>query len=168
MSRSRGPTVLTPRRFRLLLRLFPPFLAGRTRVVDVSDDFLRCRVRVRRSPLTRNLQGSIFGGTIFSAADPFFAMLYWQALARRGLRVQAWIRSARIVYLKPAESALTFEFEVAENEVRQALEALEREGRFARLHTTRAVDEQGQVCAVVELEVYLRRPRDDRREAAAF
>jgi hypothetical protein len=110
----------------------------------------------------------MFGGTIFAAADPFFAMLYWQVLARRGLRVQAWIKGARIEYLKPAESELTIDFALTEEDVAGAQRALEREGRYSRTHTARAVDRQGQVCAVIELVVYLRRPRGGQREVAAF
>lgn len=168
MGRGKGPRVWSARWFKLALNLYPPFLFGRTRVLSVDEGFRRCTVRVRPSLLTRNLQGTIFGGTIFSAADPFHALLYWQLFARRGVRVQAWLKSARIDYLRPAASDLALEFALSEEDVEAARSALDREGRFARTFRTEAIDLQGQVCSVIETEVYLRRPRDKQRDTSGF
>lgn len=164
----RSPRVLSERRGKLLLNLFPPFLFGRIRVLEIGPGFRTCRVRVKPSLLTRNLQGTMFGGTIFSAADPFHALLYWQIFAHRGLRVQAWLKSARIEYRRPAATALTFEFAVTEADIREAQARLESEGRFSKMHRTEAVDEHGRVCAVVDTEVYLRLPRAEQPEVSAF
>ncbi len=168
MGRGKSPRVWSERWFRLVLNLYPPFLFGRTRVLSVGRDFRSCTVRVRPSFLTRNLQGSIFGGTIFSAADPFHALLYWQVFAHRGLRVQAWLKSARIEYRRPASSDLTFVFELSEDDVDQAQVALDHEGRFAKVFRTEAIDRGGQVCAEIHTEVYLRRPREEQEDTSGF
>ena len=131
----------------------------------MSDDFLDCTVKVRRSILTRNLQGSIFGGTIFSSADPFHAIMYWQALAHRGIQVQAWLRAASIRYLKPATTALTIHFVIAADDIDEAVGSLNNTGRFVKTHRVEVVDANGQVCAVVDAEVYLRTPRSGPRES---
>jgi acyl-coenzyme A thioesterase PaaI-like protein len=151
-----------------MLNLYPPFLFNRIRVLEFGAEFTTCRVRVARSVLTRNLQGTIFGGTIFSAADPFYALMFWQIFARRGERVQAWLRSANIRYLRPAATALTLEFRLTDAQVREATEQMKRAGRFVRSFHTAAVNREGTVCAEIETEVYLRRPRDDQPEASAF
>lgn len=164
----KGPRVWSERWFRLVLNLYPPFLFGRTRVVRVSPDFRSCTARVKPSFLTRNLEGSIFGGTIFSAADPFHALLYWQVFAHRGVRVQAWLKSARIDYRRPASSDLTFEFELSDEDIDEAQIALDRDGRFAKTFKTEAIDRDGQVCAEIHTEVYLRRPRKEQRDTSGF
>lgn len=84
MSRAGSPTRFTPRRMRRLLNLYPPFLFQRVRIARIAEGFLACDVRVKKSFLTRNLQGTTFGGTIYSAADPIYALLLWQAVAHRG------------------------------------------------------------------------------------
>ena len=168
MGGRKGPRVWSERWFRLVLNFYPPFLFGRTRVLSVGRDFRSCTVRVRPSFLTRNLQGSIFGGTIFSAADPFHALLYWQVFAHRGLRVQAWLKSARIEYRRPASSDLTFVFELSEDDVDQAQIALDHDGRFAKVFKTEAIDRGGQVCAEIHTEVYLRRPREEQKDTSGF
>lgn len=165
---ARAPRVLSERRARWLLNLFPPFLFNRIRVIEFSPEFRSCRVRVKPSLLTRNLQGTMFGGTIFSAADPFHALLYWQVFAHRGLRIQAWLKSATIDYRRPVATALTFEFTLSEADIREAEQRLRSDGRFSKVHRTEAVDEQGQVCAVVDTEVYLRIPRAEQPAASAF
>ena len=83
-------------------------------------------------------------------------------------QVQAWLREAKIRYLKPAHSALTLEFALSDEQVEAAREALEREGRFKVWHRTEAIDRQQQVCAVVDTEVYLRLPKVKRYEPAEF
>ena len=168
MGRGKSPRVWSERWFKLVLNLYPPFLFGRTRVVRVGRDFRSCTVRVRPSFLTRNLQGSLFGGTIFSAADPFHALLYWQVFAHRGVRVQAWLKSARIAYRRPASSDLIFEFSLSEEDIEEAQAALDRDGRFAKTFRTEAIDRDGQVCTEVHTEVYLRRPREEQRDTSGF
>lgn len=111
------PRVLSESRLKWSLNFFPPWLVQGIRVVEVGPGFRRCRVRVRRSFLTGNLSGTTFGGTIFSAADPVHAVMYWQILAHRGLRVQAWLRSASIRHLRPAATALTLDFVLTDADV---------------------------------------------------
>ncbi len=168
MNPDHPPRTLPVRRIRWMLNLFPPLLFNRIRVVALSDDFLDCTVRVSRSLLTRNLQGSTFGGTIFSSADPFYAVMYWQALAHRGTHVQAWLRSSSIRYLKPAKTALTLRFTLTEEDIREALRALEQQGHFAKQHRVEIMDSFDIVCAVADTEVYLRTPRSGQREAGGF
>lgn len=159
---------VSPRRLRRLLNLFPPWLFQRIRVAEIDPDFRRSVVRVRRSRLTANLQGTTFGGTIYSAADPMFAILYWQVLAHRGVRVQGWSRSAAIRYLAPATTTLTLEFAISDEDIARAVKALERDGKYAYTHAVEAIDEAGRTCAVAEVEVFLRRPRDGRKAASAY
>jgi len=168
MGRPHRPRVLSPRATRRLLNFYPPFLFQAIRVVHLSDDLRTCRVRVRPSWRTRNLGGTIFGGTIYAAADPIYAILMWQIAARRGLAVQAWLRGAKVRYLKPAATETTYEFRIDDEVVEEAVDALERHGRWKRWFVTDAVDRAGAVCAVLETEVYLRRAGGERRETSGF
>ncbi len=168
MGRERTPRIFSERQLRWILNLYPPLLFQRVRVTEVGRGCRSCRVEVRRSLLTRNLNGTTFGGAIFSAADPFYALLYWQAFARMGHRVRTWLKSGRIRYLQPARTRLTLEFELTDEHVERALRTLEHEGRYECWHTTRAVDTRGVICAEIDTEVYLRLPRADQRETSAF
>jgi acyl-coenzyme A thioesterase PaaI-like protein len=163
-----GPRVWTERQCKWRLNLYPPFLLNRIRVQEIGPGFLTCRVLVHRSILTRNLQGSTFGGTLYSAADPIYALMYWQIFAHRGERVQAWLRSATVRYLKPASGRVSFEFVLTDDDVERACAALAQHGRYAHTHRADAVNSDGQVCAVVDTEVYIRRPRSGKKGVSAF
>lgn len=151
---------------RWLLNLYPPFLFGGIRVDAVEDGMRYCRVRIRKSLLSRNLHGTTFGGTMYAAADPFHALMYWQQFARRGTRVDVWTRSATIRFLRPATSALTLEFRLDETEVESAARDLDATGKADRVHRVEAIDRHGRVCAIIEAEAHMRLPgaaTEDRR-----
>jgi acyl-coenzyme A thioesterase PaaI-like protein len=164
MVESPSPRVPQPRRLSRglalwLLRLYPPLLFAGVTAWELSSDFRRCTVRVRRSLLNRNLNGTIFGGAIAAAADPIHSILYWQALALEGRAVEAWLASVQIDYRKPGRSALELEFVLEEADLDAARRALDAEGRFRGRHRVEAIDRTGEVCAVIESGIYLRRRR---------
>ena len=123
-------------------------------MLELQPDFQLARVQVRRSLLTRNLNGTTFGGSLFSAADPIHGVLYWQLLARRGLAVQTWLKGARIEYLRPAHTSVELEARITNEELEAAVEALEQRGKFVHTHTLEAHDRGGTLCARFQVEVY--------------
>jgi acyl-coenzyme A thioesterase PaaI-like protein len=148
----------SPRQLRWLMLAYPPLLFQRIQVLEIDPGFRRAQVRVRRSILSRNLQGSTFGGTIYAAVDPFHALLLWQVCAHQGIRVQAWMKEAVITFLRPAESHLTIEFTLDDRTVDDALRAVRESGRFAQIFEVQALDEQGSVCASVRTDIRILRP----------
>ena len=168
MSGRRKPRVLARWQLKWLLNLFPPFLFQRIRVVEIGPGFRRSKVRVARSLLTHNLNGTTFGGAIYAGADPMYAAMFWQIFALRGERIRVWLKSARIRYLRPAATDVTFEFYLSEEQIQRVVECLDREGRIAETFTAEALDRDGRVCAIVDTEIYLRRPGAGQREVSAF
>ncbi len=90
------------------MRLYPPFLFQRIWVKKIHNNFAGVDVKINRSLFTTNLGKSIFGGTIFSAADPFYALLFNQQMQRKGFRIAVWLKSAHIQYIKPGRTDLYF------------------------------------------------------------
>lgn len=159
---------MSPRAMRWILNLFPPLLFQRVRVLEIGDDFRSCRVRVKRSILTRNLHGTTFGGTIFAAADSPLPVLMWQIFAHRGLKVESWLQAGEIRYDKPAATDLFLDFVLTDEEVEEAAAELKERGRFRRRHEILAKDRTGEVCARITMEIYVRLPRDDQGGLSAF
>lgn len=151
-----------------MLNLFPPLLFQRIKILEVGQDFQSCRVRVKRSIWTRNLHGTTFGGTIYSAADSPLPMLYWQIFAQRGLRVESWLQAGQIRYVKPAASELILEFRLSDEDVAWASAELESKGRFRQSIQVQAVDRGGDPCAQITMEAYVRLARDKSKNQPAF
>jgi len=139
-----------------MLRIFPALLFSRVWVKYVSADFKSCTVSVKPSLLNRNLQRTIFGGTIFSAFDPWFALMFWQIFAHRGQKLEAWLKSAEIDYKKPAASRLTIHFNISEVDIAEAEAALATTGRFQKWMKAEAINTDGVICAEARLLVYIR------------
>ena len=156
MAGTAQPQLWSARKMRWVLRYYPPLFFQRIVLVHVAEDFRTARVRVKRSLLTRNLNGTTFGGTIYAAADPIFALMYWQALARRGVATQSWLMASRVQYRKPVTTSLALDFSLSAADLDAAEAELRRRGKAVRVHPVEARNEQGAVCAELELVTFLR------------
>ncbi len=145
-----------PWQIKWMLSLFPPLLFSRVQVMAIANDFSWAEIRVKHSIFNKNLQKTIFGGTIFSAFDPFHAILFWQIFAHRGQKLEAWLKSASIDYKKPAASDLLIRFEITADDMLAAEAGLKSDGKFERWMTAQAIDKSGNICAEARLLVYLR------------
>jgi acyl-coenzyme A thioesterase PaaI-like protein len=141
---------------RFLMNLYPPMLVNRIRIKSVSSDYKKVEVKLRKSIWNRNLQGSIFGGSIFSAADPFIALMYWQALHHNGISCEAWLKSASIRYKRPASTNLFITYQLSNEDVISVTEDVIKHGKAERTHTFDMRNIYGEVCVEIETTVVLR------------
>ncbi|MBJ10709.1 MAG: DUF4442 domain-containing protein [Flavobacteriales bacterium] len=147
---------LSPKLVRLILNLFPPLLFNRIKIQSIKKNFMQIKVRIRHSIINKNLHRSIFGGTIFSAIDPYFPIMYWQIFSHKNLPMEVWLKSAEISFKNPAETDLYLIFTLKEKDIHNALKGLEKDGRFQVWHEVEAVDENGIICAEGKVLVYIR------------
>lgn len=147
---------LSPRMLAWALRLYPPLLCQRIWVRKFYPDFRRVDVVLKRSVFNRNSNGSIFGGTIFSATDPFYALLFEQLVLREGYKPIVWLKSAEIEYLKPARSTIRFSVSISDADWKEALDELRESKRFVKSFPIELYDEEGEIVALVKYEIYIR------------
>lgn len=139
------------------MSLYPPFLFGGVRVISVAPDFLSCRVRVRRGLLNWNLNRTVFGGTLYSAADPIYVLLFWQHFAHRGTALRVWTHSARVSFLAPVRRQVELRFEIDPQTLARAEAALANEGKFVESLGVAGFDPEEQVAVEIETVVHLAR-----------
>lgn len=132
---------------RWMLNLWPPFLFQGIRVLDIENEFLSARIRVRRSILTRNLMGTTFGGALASAADPFYPILYWRWLSSRGYSTTCWIRQMNIEFVRPADHNAELHFKISEAQCETARLGIETKGRIDLEDEVEATLPGGEVAA---------------------
>lgn len=138
------------------MRLYPPMLFQRIWVKRIEKGFKAIEVKINRSLFTTNFGNSIFGGTIFSATDPFYALLLGQVLREKGFHITVWLKSAQINYLKPGKSSLHFRIEVTDEMVAAAEQALKQQGKFIKAYPINVYDCNHVLCATAINEVYIR------------
>jgi acyl-coenzyme A thioesterase PaaI-like protein len=149
---TRIPPRWRPAALRLGLNWFPAYRATGARLVHVSRDLKRIVVRLPLTRSTRNGAGTLFGGSLYAATDPIFALLL---AANLGPGYIVWDKAASIRYRKPGREALTAEFRISDEDVRAVREEIERSGACDRSFTTVFTDRSGVVHVEVEKTVYV-------------
>jgi acyl-coenzyme A thioesterase PaaI-like protein len=138
------------------MRLYPPLLFQRIWVVGFDKGYKGVEVRIKNSFLNRNYNKSIFGGTLFAAADPFYPVLFHQLFIKRGYRLKVWSKSATIKYLKPSLTDLNFRIQLSEEEISIAENILNTTGKYTAHHPIDIYDKNGDICVSLMNEVYVR------------
>jgi hypothetical protein len=146
--------------FKFILNIFPPLLFNRIVLKEISDDYMEMKVMLRRALFNMNFHKTIFGGSIFSACDPYFPIMYYHIFTNKGRNLIIWLKSAEIQYLKPADSSLKLHFKISEDEIQLVEKTLNEKGKIEIWHTVEAINKKGVVCARAKMQVYL---RDDKR-----
>lgn len=138
----------------LVFHLFPAYRGTGGRVRYVSDDFREIRVDVPLNWRTRNYVGTIFGGSLYAAVDPFFMIMLIEIL---GPDYIVWDKAATIRFLKPGRSTLHARFLVSAGETDEIRRRLESERSIDRVYSVELRDDSGVCHAVVDKTVYVRR-----------
>ena len=150
------------------MRLYPPLLFQRIWVRSFEPGFSGVDVVIVKSFMNKNYNKSIFGGTIFTATDPFYAILFDQVLQRKGLKCRVWLKSAQISYLKPGRTNLSFRIQLSETEIKEAEEILHTQGKYVKSFPVDLYDTTGMLCATVQNEVYIRNLHKGEADIVAY
>ncbi|HYC71509.1 MAG TPA: DUF4442 domain-containing protein [Opitutaceae bacterium] len=134
---------------------YPAFRRTGARVEFIAEDLLELRVRIPLNRATRNLHGTIYGGTMYAAVDPLHAVL----LARHlGPQFHVWMKAARIEFRRPGRSDLFATARLDPAEIEDIRASLERAPKLDRDFTVALTDATGaHVAARVTATVHVRR-----------
>lgn len=147
---------------------YPPLFFQRIWIKRFHKGFRGVDVKITKSLINKNYNGSIFGGTIYGATDPFYALLFDQILRRKGFKTRVWLKSATINYLKPGHSHLYFTIKISDEMLEDAIRALTHEGKFVKAYPMEVTNKQGVLCATVINEVYIRNLHHGEKAVVAY
>ena len=149
-----SPGGMTPRRLKLLLNLYPPFLFAGIRVLAVGEDWRSASVELRLRWWNRNYVGTHFGGSLFAMTDPFWMILVLQSL---GGDYIVWDRAGEIEFRKPGRGTVRAEFRLEEAALQELRDAARDGGKTLRWFECVVVDAAGETVAQVRKQLYVRR-----------
>lgn len=137
--------------------LWPCYRGTGARVAFIAGDWREVRVRLPLSWRTRNYVGTIFGGSLYAAVDPFFMIMLMKNL---GPDVVVWDKAASIRFRRPGRGTLTAAFRIGEAELAEIRGLLLERPKVDRTYTVQLVDRKGVVHAEVEkvIHISLRQP----------
>ena len=153
------PESARTRWLRWKLNFFPAYRGTGARVTYIADDFREVRVRLGLTWRTRNLVGTIFGGSLYAAVDPIYMIMLIRLL---GPEYVVWDKAATIRFRKPGRTTLRATFTVDEAELDAIRAAAASGAPIDRIYNVELVDAEGTVHAEIEKVIYIRR-----RSAAA-
>ena len=141
---------------KLTLNLFPPLFFNRICLKNISSDYKEMNVVLKKSIFNINYYKSIFGGSIFSACDPYFPIMYYNIFKERKLIV--WVKSAEIKYIAPANSTLILNFKISDMQIKEVKNAWLLNGKHEITNEVSAINNENIVCAQAVIQIYLRDP----------
>jgi acyl-coenzyme A thioesterase PaaI-like protein len=133
---------------------FPAFRGTGARITYIASDWRELRLRIPLSRRTRNYVGTIYGGSIYGAVDPIYMVMLIRLL---GPEYVVWDKGASIQFKRPGRSTLYAGFHIPEEETRAIREALQSARSMDRNYTIELVDSAGEVHAIIEKVIYIRR-----------
>jgi hypothetical protein len=140
------------RMVRMGFNLHPAFRGTGGRVVHVSTDLRHIRIRLPLSWKTKNIVGSLYGGSLFSITDGAHPMMLMAAL---GDNYIVWDKAASIRYRKPGYSTLYGDFVLTQGDLDEIRHALARHPELEKTFTVELKDAHGVVHTIVERTVYI-------------
>lgn len=148
---------LRNRLFRWGFNLWPCYWGTGARVAFIADDWREVRVRLPLSWRTRNYVGTIFGGSLYAAVDPFFMIMLMKNL---GPDYVVWDKAASVRFRRPGRTTLTATFRLDEAECTEIRNLLSHLPKVDRTYTVDLMDREGTLHATVEKVVHVARRQE--------
>lgn len=144
----------TSRLARWRFNWFPAYRGTGGRVTFISHDFTEIRVALPLWWRTRNYVGTIYGGSLYSAVDPFYMIMLIKVL---GPGYVVWDKAAAIRFRRPGRTTLYASFQLDPALVDGIRDDLQTVEKLDRNFTVELKDAAGEVHAIVEKTVNIRR-----------
>ncbi len=138
--------------FRFFMNLAPVYRGTGSKITFISSDWREVHLRLSLSWKTRNYVGTIFGGSIYAAADP---ILMLQIMKILGKDYVVWDKSAAVRFKKPAKTAIFMQFLVEEEIIDQIKENISAHREFEFQKTFNWIDKAGKIYASVDKTIYI-------------
>ena len=110
--------------FKYGFNLSPMYRRTTAKVIEISDDLKKVKIKVPLSYKNKNYVGAIFGGSMFAATDPIYMIQLMQIL---GDEYVVWDKSATIHYKRPAKEHVFCDFEFTSEEIETIKERVKNE-----------------------------------------
>lgn len=148
------PESLRSRLIRWRLNFFPAYRRTGARLTYLADDWREVRAELPLDWRTRNYVGTIFGGSMYAAADPVYMLMLIRNL---GSEYVVWTKASTIRFRRPGRSVLRMQFKLDQAEIDAIGAALEVAPSVDRVFRIDLVDAVGVVHATVEETIYIGR-----------
>lgn len=139
-------------RLRQFINHAPVYFGSGGRIIFWAADSSLVQVRLRLSLWTRNYVGTLFGGSLFSAVDPFYMIMLMKSL---GSAYVVWDKTAHIRFKRPGKSTLYALLQISADDLRLIREQVKECGHATKTFTIQWKDKDEMVHAEIERQCYI-------------
>ena len=148
------PESLQTRILRWRFNFLPAYRGTGARVTYIAADLREVRIKLPLSWRTKNYVGTIYGGSMYGAVDPFYMIMLIRTL---GSGYVVWDKAATIRFRKPGRTTLYATFRIDDAELDAIRTAAAAGAPIDRYYNIDLVDSEGTVHASVEKVVYVKK-----------
>ena len=138
--------------FKILFNISPMYRRTNARLIDVSEDIHRVKIKISLNYKNRNYMGTMFGGSMLSATDPIYMIQLLQIL---GDDYVVWDKSTNIRFKKPANQHCYAIFEFTTEEINQIKNDVLQHNEINLVKNLSIESKSKNVYAVVEKTIYI-------------
>jgi acyl-coenzyme A thioesterase PaaI-like protein len=142
---------------RFKFNLFPAYRRGGGRIAYISDDYHEIHIKLPLNWATKNYVGTIFGGSMFAAADPIYMVMLIKILGRDYV---VWDKSANIRFKRPGKETLFAKFLITPEDVLDIKSQLESTKSIDKVFSIELKNDAGKVHCIVEKTIYISKNRE--------
>lgn len=145
---------ISPKSFKRLINLYPPYLGAGVKVAYISGDWRELHVTMALHWFNRNAMGTHFGGSLYSMVDPHIMLLLMQLL---GEEYWVWDRSASIEFVKASRKKASAVIKITDQDLARIERHTKNGDKYFAQFTVRINDADGDLIAVVNKTLYVRK-----------
>lgn len=138
--------------FRTVMNLYPMFLGTGGRLTLIAADWREVNVSLPLSLWSKNYVGTIFGGSMFAASDPFYMLMLMHNL---GKSYVVWDKSATIRFRRPAKEKITTQFVLKEEVLEEIKQKVALQGEMDFPFLVQWFNKEGKVISEIERTLYI-------------
>jgi len=138
--------------FKYGFNVSPMYRRSTGKVIEISEDLLRAKIKIPLSYKNKNYVGSIFGGSLFSATDPIYMI---QLINILGDNYVVWDKDATINYKRPAKQDAFAEFVFSQEEIDTYKKEVQKKGSLDIIKKTTIESSDGTVFSEITKTIYI-------------
>lgn len=142
------------RLMRFAFNFFPAYRMSGGRITFISDDLRNVKIKLPLNWKTKNIVGTIYGGSMYGAIDPIYMVMFLKLLGKDYI---VWDKSAKIEFKRPGRDILTAEFNIDNELLNDIRQELEEKKSITKDFVVELLDKNNKVSAKIEKTLYFQK-----------
>ena len=135
-----------------MINLFPCFRRTGGRVIFLSSDWKEIHIKIPKNWKTRNYVGSIFGGSIMAASDPFYML---QLIKLLGDKYIVWDKTTHTTFIKPALKTIYAKFLITDENIEEIKKNVALSNKYYMTFDINFIDTESTIYATINKTLYI-------------